>query len=126
MLMHRNEKWLFPVAVWCVLLLHSIAARSQQLSIQHEDGKPTILLRADLEALPHVKLKASAHDVSATFEGVTLKSVLEKAGVGFGETLPGKRLASCLVAEAAEGYRVVIALPEIDPAFRTSRSSWPS
>src|SRR6201997_529409 len=117
MLMHRNEKWLFPVAVWCVLLLHSIAARSQQLSIQHEDGKPTILLRADLEALPHVKLKASAHDVSATFEGVTLKSVLEKAGVGFGETLRGKRLASCLVAEAAEGYRVVIALPEMDPAF---------
>jgi len=43
--------------------------------------------------------------------------VLEKAGVGFGETLKGKRLASCLLAEAADGYRVVIALPEMDPAF---------
>ena len=117
MLMHRNEKWLFPVAVWCVILLHSIAARSQQIAIQNEDGRRTILSRADLEALPHVKLKASAHDVSATFEGVTLKSVLEKAGVGFGETLRGKRLASCLVAEATDGYRVVIALPEMDPAF---------
>jgi hypothetical protein len=26
-------------------------------------------------------------------------------------------LASCLLVEAADGYRVVIALPEIDPAF---------
>jgi hypothetical protein len=31
--------------------------------------------------------------------------------------LSGKRLASCLLVEAADGYRVVIALPEIDPAF---------
>ena len=115
--MHRNERRLFPVVVGVVLILQSIVAHSQQLTIQTEDAKPTILSRADLEALPHVKLQASAHDVSASFEGVTLKSVLEKAGVGFGETLRGKRLAFCLVAEAADGYRVVIALPEMDPAF---------
>jgi len=42
---------------------------------------------------------------------------LERGGVGFGETLRGKRLASCLLVEAADGYRVVIALPEIDAAF---------
>jgi len=30
--------------------------------------------------------------------------------------LSGKRLASCLLV-AADGYRAVIALPEIDPAF---------
>jgi hypothetical protein len=43
--------------------------------------------------------------------------VLEKAGVGFGETLKGKRMASCLLVEAADDYRVVIALPEVDPRF---------
>jgi hypothetical protein len=42
---------------------------------------------------------------------------LEKAGVGFGETVRGKRLASYLLVEAADGYRVVMALPELDPAF---------
>ena len=26
-------------------------------------------------------------------------------------------MVSCLLVEAADGYRVVIALPEIDPAF---------
>jgi len=29
----------------------------------------------------------------------------------------GKRLASCLLVEAADGYRAIIALPEIDPDF---------
>jgi hypothetical protein len=42
---------------------------------------------------------------------------LEKGGIQFGDTLRGKRMASCLLVEAADGYRVVIALPEIDPAF---------
>lgn len=52
-----------------------------------------------------------------SFEGVTLLSVLEKAGVTFGESMKGKRLTTCLLLEAADGYRVVIALPELDPAF---------
>ena len=115
--MHRYERWLFPVALWCVLILQTIAAHAQQLTMQNEDGKQRILSRVDLEALPRVKLQASAHDVSASFEGVALKSVLEKAGVSFGDTLRGKRLASCVLAEAADGYGVVIALAEIDPAF---------
>ena len=115
--MHRSKRWLFPVAVGCVLILQGGVAHAQQLTVQNEDGKQTILSRADLEALPHVKLPASAHDVSASFEGVALKSVLEKAGVSLGDTLRGKRLATCVLAEAADGYRVVIALPEIEPAF---------
>jgi len=48
---------------------------------------------------------------------VTLRSVLEKGGVNFGESMKGKRLANCLLVEAADGYRAVIALPEMDPAF---------
>jgi hypothetical protein len=119
--MHRNKRWLFPAVVWLVLVLQSVVVHSQQLTILKEDGKQTILSRADLEALPHVKLQASAHDVSATFEGVTLRAVLEKANVEFGEALKGKRLASCLVAVAADGYRIVIALPEMDPAFTDKR-----
>ena len=43
--------------------------------------------------------------------------MLEKGGIAFGESLRGKRLSSCLLIEAADGYSVVIALPEIDPAF---------
>jgi hypothetical protein len=99
------------------LILPAALAHSQQLTIQTENGKPTVLTRADIEALPRIKVTTSASAASATFEGAALKAVLEKAGVGFGETLKGKRMASCLLVEAADGYRVVIALPEIDPAF---------
>lgn len=49
--------------------------------------------------------------------GVSRKAALERGGVGFGEMLKRTRLASCLLGETANGCRVVIALPEIDPAF---------
>ncbi|MGA8541391.1 MAG: molybdopterin-dependent oxidoreductase [Terriglobales bacterium] len=64
-----------------------------------------------------MKITTTVTGSSARYEGVPLKAVLEKAGVEFGESMRGKRLALCLLVEAADGYRVVIALPEIDPAF---------
>ena len=66
---------------------------------------------------PERRSRPVGHKPPVKFEGVGLKLLLEKAGVGFGESLKGKRLASCLVVETADGYRVVIALPELDPAF---------
>jgi len=111
----RNR--LFFAAVVLALTLHSALAACQQLTIQNETGKQTVLARSDIEALPHVRVTAGASGLSTTFEGVPLKALLERAGVWFGETMKGKRLASCLLAEGADGLRVVIALPEIDPAF---------
>jgi hypothetical protein len=111
-----RNRLLFSVLLLTVTL-QSALARSQQLTIQDETAKQTSLARADVEALPHVKVTTSSSGEPATFEGVTLKAVLEKAGIKFGETLKGKRLASCVLVEAADGYRVVIALPELDPAF---------
>jgi hypothetical protein len=107
----------FLPALLLAVILPATPTYSQQLTIQTENGKQTVLVRSDIEALPHIKVTTSASGVSATFEGVALTAVLEKVGVGFGETLKGKRIASCLLVEAADGYRVVIALPEIDPAF---------
>jgi hypothetical protein len=105
------------LAVLFALLLRAGPAFCQQLTVQIGDGKPTVLTRTDIEALPHVKVSTSASGATATFEGVALEAVLEKAGAEFGTGLKGKRLASYLLVEAADGYRVVIALPEFDPAF---------
>lgn len=88
------------------------------MTVQTDSGKQVVLSRTDLEGLPHLKVTAADHStVSVNFEGVAVKSVLEKAGVTFGESMKGKRLTNCLLVEAADGYRVVIALPELDPAF---------
>jgi len=112
-----RNRLLFAALVFTVILT-APRARSQQLTIQTGTGKQTLLARADLEALPHIKITTSASaTASTTFEGVSLKTVLDKAGVEFGETMRGKRMASYLLVEAADGYRVVIALPELDPAF---------
>jgi len=110
----KNELLLILAIV--ALLLDGALLQSQQLTIQTETGKQTALTRADIEALPHIKVTTQSPD-SSSYDGVALKTLLEKAGVEFGHSLRGKRMASCLLVEAADGYRVVIALPEIDPDF---------
>jgi hypothetical protein len=105
---------LFLPSVVFALTLQPALLQGQELIVENEAGKQTQLTRTDLEALPRIKVPTGT---SATFEGVALGVLLAKAGVEFGETLRGKRLASCLLVEAADGYRAVIALPELDPAF---------
>ena len=64
------------------------ALQCQQLTVETDPGKQVVLSRADLEALPHIKVTATDHaSSSVNFQGVTLKSVLEKAGVTFGESM---------------------------------------
>ncbi len=94
------------------------AALAISLSVSGEVEKPLKLTAADLAKLPHRSVRAKGHDgKEAEFEGVLLVEILKLAGVKFGEELRGKNLALYLVAEAADGYRAVYALPELDPAF---------
>ena len=108
----------FLFAALLALVLSGAVLQCQQLTVQNDSGKQVLRSHADLEALPHVRVVAAEHSSGpVNFEGVTLTSVLERAGVIFGESMKGKRLTNCLLVEAAEGYRAVIALPELDPAF---------
>jgi hypothetical protein len=115
------KRFSFVLALFLPLLLAALSVQGQQLTVQNEDGKSVVLARNQIETMPHVKVTTGTTATAATFEGVPLEAVLEKAGVEFGETLKGKRLASCLLVEAADGYRVVIALPELDPAFNSKQ-----
>lgn len=87
------------------------------MTVQPETGKQVVLARADIEALPHSKVTIETSGSKTMFEGVSLKALLQKAGGEFAETMKEKRMASCLLVEAADGHRVVIALPEVNPAF---------
>jgi hypothetical protein len=111
------------LALLFALVLNVRSAQGQQLTVQNESGKQIVLSRGDIEDLTHVQATAGTSSDPITYEGVTLKSVLEKAGVSFGESLKGKRLGFCLMVQAADGYRVVIALPELDPAFTDKANS---
>lgn len=87
------------------------------LSVGGEVKRPLKLTAADLSKLPRAKVRTSDHGTEAVFEGVPLGEVLKLAGLEFGETLRGKRLEMYLLVEAADGYKAVFALPELDPAF---------
>src|ERR1700721_1005675 len=106
---------LTSAAFFCGLLTYPLSVFGQELTIQVGTGKPIVLTRGDLESLPRSKVTTGNSGQSALFEGVVLRSVLEKAGVTFGDSLRGKRLASYLLVEAADDYKVVFALPELDP-----------
>ena len=110
-----RKQWLLQLQI--CLLLSAALAQCQQITIETEGGKQTVLAKSDIESLPHSKATTHESDKPITFEGVALKTVLEKAGVEFGHSMRGKRLASCLLVEASDGYRAVIALPELDPDF---------
>lgn len=91
---------------------------TQVLNVGGEVAHPLKLSAADLAKLPRQTVSAKDHDgKTATFEGVALVEILRLAGVEFGEKLRGKSLALFLVVDAADGYRAVFALPELDPAF---------
>jgi hypothetical protein len=102
-----------------ILLAWATAARvnAQEISVQNDSGTRVNISAAEIAALPRQETSVEDHGRRVKFEGVPLRLVLNKAGVALGNSLHGKRLSSCLLVEAADGYRVVIALPELDPGF---------
>jgi len=102
-----------------LLLLAASGACAQNLKVQSVDGTTVTLTAADLRALPHrvLDLKDPHDGKPLKFDAIPLKAVLEKGGVTLGDSLRGKRVSSCLLVQAADGYSAVIALPEIEPEF---------
>ena len=91
-----------------LLLLLAIAAPPQTITVSAET----------LAGLPRVKAEAKEHDnPTATYEGVALGAILERAGVPRGEKLRGKALRTIVLITASDNYQVVFTLPDTDPAF---------
>jgi hypothetical protein len=101
------------------LLLLSLALSAQTLQIIDTQGHSTTVSGAQLAKEQRVTVNVRDHDTSASFEGVPLSAVLASAGIALGDKLRGPRLAEALLAEASDGYKVVFALAELDPAFAT-------
>jgi DMSO/TMAO reductase YedYZ molybdopterin-dependent catalytic subunit len=80
--------------------------------------QPLTFHHSDLATLPRQTVQVRDHEGrESVFEGVALVELLQRAGVPLGKDLRGDRMVTYVVVGAADGYRVVLALPEIDPAF---------
>ncbi|HMD86851.1 MAG TPA: molybdopterin-dependent oxidoreductase [Terriglobia bacterium] len=91
--------------------------RGVVLRVSGAVSQPLALSLQDLAAMPRTKVTAKEHDSTVTYEGVALTEILQKAGSPLGKEMRGKALASYVLVTARDGYRVVFALPELDPDF---------
>lgn len=82
------------------------------------DGVQHQVTAEDWAKLPRTTVKAEDHGGAiATFEGVPGRELLKLVAAPFGHELRGQQLSLYVVAEAADGYKVVYALPEFDADF---------
>ena len=132
--MHRNARAWVPLLFAAVVgLLLSAAsnvcaqvaqatATVAELRIGGEVSTPLVLSVADLKKMPRKTLSVvNPHDnKTETYQGVLLEELLKRAGVAQGEKLRGALMATYVIAEAEDGYRVVFSLAELDSGILDS------
>jgi DMSO/TMAO reductase YedYZ molybdopterin-dependent catalytic subunit len=97
-------------------------AAAAQLRISGAVATPLVLTVADLKKMPRKTLSVlNPHDKKQeSYEGVLLEEILRRAGVPQGDQLRGPAMATYVLAEAEDGYRVVFSLAELDSGILDS------
>ena len=100
----------------------SPVAGAAQITLTGDVEKPLTLSLDDLRRLPRetVSVKNEHAGKDEVYEGTSLAGLLKQAGVAQGARLRGKAMATCVVAEGSDGYRVVFSLAELDSDFEDS------
>ncbi len=89
------------------------------LEVVLADGRSREFTRADLEGLPAESVPARLRD-GAPFNvsGVSVAALLRAVGLDLSANLGGGQVVGhALIARAADGYRAVFGLAELDPHF---------
>src|SRR5260370_42560816 len=110
-LFNRPSKALALVAICCGLAV----AADPALVVSGFSSAPLNLSLDDLAQMPRTKAAVKDH----TYEGVLISALLKRAGMKLDTAMRGPLLATCVVAEAHDGYRALFSLPELDSAFTT-------
>ncbi len=114
-----NGRRSFASCLACCFFFFVAGLAAQTLQVINVDGHSTTISAAQIANLPHVTVEARDHDVPARFEGVPVSALLSTAGIQLGDAMHGPRMTEVLLVEAADGYKVVFAVTEFDPAFAT-------
>ena len=104
----------------CFVAVTSAAALAQkpEIPVGGDVAKPFKITAAAFAAMKPASVKVKGKDGREhEYTGVALFDILTKAEAVENNQLHGKALAKYILISAADGYQVVIALPEIDPAF---------
>lgn len=122
--MRRYFGFAISALVAVYLIWVPLASRAQgrafapavELRIDGAVATPLVLTAADLQKMPRKKLAVlNPHEKKQeAYEGVALEELLRRAGVPQGEKLRGAAMATYVIAEAEDGYRVTFSLAELD------------
>jgi len=95
------------------------ASATVTLKIGGAVSTPLALTSEDLKKMPRKRLSVvnPHNNKTEVYEGVLVEDLLKKAGVPQGEDLRGPALATYVVFEAEDGYRVVFSIAELDPGI---------
>jgi len=129
---HRKPRLAAPGCLFALLLAcspsafadgrvpaHDVPAPAAAVvTIGGDVATPLRLDAAALAKLPRKQVEASDHGKVGHWEGVALADLLRDADVPLGEALRGPNLSLYVRVSAADGYRAVYALAELDPGFR--------
>jgi len=93
-----------------------------ELRISCALSTPLVLTVADLKKMPRKTLSVvNPHDKKKeTYEGVALEELLRRAGATLGDQLRARAMATYVIAEGEDGYRVVFSLAELDSGIQES------
>jgi DMSO/TMAO reductase YedYZ molybdopterin-dependent catalytic subunit len=95
---------------------------SPALKISGNVATPLELSLADLKNMPRTTLTVVNPHSKKTevYQGVPLEELFRRAGVPQDEKLRGPLMATYVLAEASDGYRVAFSLAELDSGFLDS------
>jgi DMSO/TMAO reductase YedYZ molybdopterin-dependent catalytic subunit len=120
--MFTRRVLLFALLALAPKLLCAQASAPATLKISGDVTTPLTLTIDDLKKMPRKTLSVvNPHDKKTeVYEGVLLEELLKQVGVPQGESLRGPALATYLVFEAEDGYRVLFSVAELDSGFQDS------
>lgn len=111
------RKNMLLVAIALMAAFPTQAQGDRTLDLRGLNGQQRIVRDAELASMPRREVSASAHNIRGTYSGVALNDLLRLVGAPAGDSLRGPALATYILVEARDGYRVTFALAETNASF---------
>ena len=92
-------------------------ARPGEVVVRGLTGQVETLTAADIAKLPHAHVTLDHMGVTTDFSGPLLSDLLRDVGAPLGVRLHGSGVNDVVFVTAADRYRVVLSLGEVDPSF---------
>lgn len=109
---------MFVRAIVLSLALLAGSASAQTVTIIGLDGQSKTLSVADLASMMRAKADLKKENGTVLhYEGVPLATILQSSDARIGHVLRGPDMADIVVIAAKDGYRVALALSDVDPGF---------